>query len=101
MKKIFKYFIAVVTLFTFITKVNAAGATISVNTSASQIIVGNNITVTVTISSSSPLGSWEYNLNYDNINYIIAVLHKTVNRTKHRIFNIKFIQCRKLRAFSV
>ena len=65
MKKIFKYFIAVVTLFTFITKVNAAGATISVNTSASQIIVGNNITVTVTISSSSPLGSWEYNLNYD------------------------------------
>ena len=65
MKKIFKYFIAIVTLFTFITKVNAAGATISVNTSASQIIVGNNITVTVTISSSSPLGSWEYNLNYD------------------------------------
>ena len=65
MKKIFKYFIAIITLFTFITKVNAAGATISVNTSASQIIVGNNITVTVTISSSSPLGSWEYNLNYD------------------------------------
>ena len=40
MKKIFKYFIAIITLFTFITKVNAAGATISVNTSASQIIVG-------------------------------------------------------------
>ena len=28
-----------------------------------------------------------YNLNYDNFNYIIAVLYKTVNRTKHRIFN--------------
>ena len=42
-----------------------------------------------------------YNLNYDNFNYIIVALHKTVNRTKRRIFNIKFIQCRKLRAFSV
>lgn len=65
MKKILKYFISIVTMLTFITKVNAAGATISVNTSATQIIVGNNVTVTVTISSSSALGSWEYNLNYD------------------------------------
>ena len=39
--------------------------------------------------------------NYDNIDYIIAVLRKTVNRTKHRIFNIQCVQCRKLRAFSV
>ncbi len=65
MKKIFRYFIILVSLFTFITNVNAAGATISVNTSATQIIVGNNVVVTVTISSSSALGSWEYNLNYD------------------------------------
>lgn len=65
MKKIFRYFVAIITMITFITKVNAAGATISVNTSGTQIIVGNNVTVTVTISSSSALGSWEYNLNYD------------------------------------
>ena len=26
-------------------------------------------------------------MNYDNFNYIIVALHKTVNRTKHRIFN--------------
>ena len=37
-----------------------------------------------------------YNLNYDNLNYIISILRKSVNGTKHRIFNIKFIQCRKL-----
>ena len=65
MKKVLKLLTFIFSLFLFISSVNAASATISVNTSASQVIVGNNVNVSVTISSSSALGSWEYNLNYD------------------------------------
>ena len=65
MKKLLKLLTLIFSLFLFISSVNAASATISVNTSASQVIVGNNVNVSVTISSSSALGSWEYNLNYD------------------------------------
>jgi hypothetical protein len=43
-------------------KANAASATISVSSSASKIIVGNTITVTVRISSTSPLGSWNFDV---------------------------------------
>ena len=44
--------------------VNAATANFSVS-APSQGVVGNQLTVTVTISSSSPLGGWELALNYD------------------------------------
>ena len=64
MKKIISYLIVIMCLFCA-SNVYAASATISVSTNASQIIVGNNVTVTVTVSSASALGSWEYNLNYD------------------------------------
>ena len=52
MKKLLKLLTLIFSLFLFISSVNAASATISVNTSASQVIVGNNVNVSVTISSS-------------------------------------------------
>ena len=66
MKKIIvKIFIMLLPMF-FINGVNAANATISVTSSSNQVIVGKSVTVYVTISSSSPIGSWEYTLNYNN-----------------------------------
>ena len=66
MKKILCKALLLVLPFLFIQNVKAASATIAVSSSANQIIVGNNVVVYVTISSGSPLGSWEYTLNYDN-----------------------------------
>ena len=45
MKKLLKLLTVLFSLFLFISSVNAASATISVNTSASQVIVGNNVNV--------------------------------------------------------
>ena len=44
--------------------VNAANANFSVS-GPNQGVVGNNITITVTVSSSQALGGWELALNYD------------------------------------
>ncbi|MBR4231015.1 MAG: cadherin-like beta sandwich domain-containing protein [Bacilli bacterium] len=66
MKKLLSKTLLLVLPFLFMQNVHAASATIAVSSSANQIIVGNNVVVYVTISSASPLGSWEYTLNYDN-----------------------------------
>ena len=69
MKK-FKLFTSIVLtillMFTASTSLKAASGSISVRSSRSSLVVGNQVTVTVTVSSSSPLGSWEYSLNYDS-----------------------------------
>lgn len=49
--------------------VNAASGTIKVTTGSSQVVVGNRITLTVTLSSSTAIGSWQMDLNYDR-NYL-------------------------------
>ena len=45
--------------------VKAANASINVTTSG-KAVVGNTITATVTVSSGSSMGSWQFNINYDN-----------------------------------
>ena len=47
-----------------IPNIMAATGTVSIS-SVSQVVVGNKVTVTVTISSSTKIGSWQMNLNYD------------------------------------
>lgn len=67
MKGIFKKIIlAVIVSFMGVLSLSAASANIRVSTSKSSPIVGNQITVTVSVSSSSALGSWEYSLSYDS-----------------------------------
>lgn len=49
---------------------NIMAATGTINISgANQVVNGNKVTVTVTISSSTKIGSWQMNLNYDK-NYL-------------------------------
>lgn len=70
MKKILKNFSVLLTSILFIffgmTTLNAASATISVSSSSSTVVVGNTFTVTIKVSSSSPLGSWEFTPSYDS-----------------------------------
>jgi preprotein translocase subunit SecG len=63
MKNIKKLLLGILLLVLPIT-VNAASASIKV-TGASTAIVGNNVSITVTLSSSTAIGSWKIGLNYD------------------------------------
>lgn len=63
-----------ITLFALIVvplSVNAASGTIRV-TGSSPVVVGNRITFTVTLSSSTAIGSWQMDLEYDK-NYLELV----------------------------
>lgn len=51
--------------------VYAASGNISVS-STSTVVKGNRVTVTVTLSSGTPIGSWQMDLNYDK-NYLQLV----------------------------
>ena len=68
MKKSIKYLSFIVTILLSIifcnSIVSAKSATISVK-SNNTAVVGNNITVTVTLSSSDSLGSWDFTIGYD------------------------------------
>jgi len=53
-------------LLTNVTKIDAATGTMSVSTNKSTVVIGGTFNVTVTISANEPLGSWQYNLQYDS-----------------------------------
>lgn len=67
-KKINRLFIIMFTLlllFTSISKVSAASASIQVSSSTNRIVVGKTFTVNVKVSSSNTIGTWEWTMSYD------------------------------------
>ena len=66
MKKILIILFGIILTFTGTLKLEAASGTIKVTSSASTVVVGNTFKVTVTISSSEALGSWQYTISYDS-----------------------------------
>lgn len=46
--------------------VEASSGTINITSSSNTVVVGNTVTVNITLSSSSPLGAWEFDVNYDS-----------------------------------
>lgn len=68
MKKIKILVIALLALLIIPISVNAASGTVSVSGS-STAVEGNRLTVTVNLSSSTAMGSWQMDLNYDR-NYL-------------------------------
>lgn len=64
MKKTLKFISLLVALVFIPLKVDAASASIGL-TSSSTVVLGNSVTVTVTLSSSTAIGSWEMLLDYD------------------------------------
>ncbi len=71
MKKIKYFLLSFLAIILLPLSVSAASGTIKV-TGSSQVVVGNRVTLTVTLSSSTAIGSWEMNLNYDR-NYLELV----------------------------
>lgn len=71
MKKLKLIFIGAIILLLFPTLTNAASGSVKV-TGSSTAIVGNQVKVTVTLSSSTAIGSWNLSLNY-NKNYLQLV----------------------------
>ena len=71
MNKIKLLLISIITLLLFPTLANAASGTISISGNGT-VVQGNKITVTVTLSSSTSIGSWQMDLNYDK-NYLELV----------------------------
>ncbi len=71
MKKIKKILVLLVALILMPHTAHAASGSISVSGS-STVVQGNKITVNVTLSSSTPIGSWQMDLNYDK-NYLQLV----------------------------
>ena len=51
--------------FAGIDKVYAASATINARASKSTVVIGDSVTVTVTVSSAVAIGAWEFVVNYD------------------------------------
>lgn len=75
MKRIRKVLCLIVFTFVFTigfrTNVEAASAYVSISSSASTIVVGNNVTFYVTVSGDSPLGVWDYGTSASsNLTYI-------------------------------
>ncbi len=66
MKKIKHIILALVLVAIMPFKVEAASGNISVTTNASTVVLGNTVTVTVKLSSSDPLGAWNFILDYDS-----------------------------------
>ena len=49
-----------------ITKVDAATGTVTISSNKSQIVVGNNVTYTIKVSATKPLGVFQYHISYDS-----------------------------------
>lgn len=94
MKKIklfaFLILISVIPIF----KVSASSANISVTSNKSRVIVGDNVTITVTVSSSDNLGSWSFEVAHSsNLSlvsgdeYIVDVFN---NGTKKKSYTLVY-----------
>lgn len=71
-KKILSTFVLLISLFTFPTiKAEAATGTITISSNKSQVVVGNTVTFTVTVTApkNKKLGVFQYELSYDK-NYL-------------------------------
>lgn len=66
MKKLSKFLLSLLIVCIFIPNLKAASATFKTTSSKSTVVVGNTFNVTVKVSSSSTLGSWEYTISYDS-----------------------------------
>lgn len=64
--KLIAFLVLIVSMMSFIPTVKAASASINISSSTGTVVEGGTITTTVKISSSSPIGVWEYSLNYDS-----------------------------------
>lgn len=98
MKKISLIIFSIFLSFLIINKVDASSATISVYSSKSTVIVGDTVTVTVKVSSSANLGSWNFDVSpSSNLTFVsssfgglyVAESASSLN-TKSKTYTFKF-----------
>ncbi|MDD2489746.1 MAG: cadherin-like beta sandwich domain-containing protein [Bacilli bacterium] len=70
-------FTVLITFIFNIETVNAVTGTFSVKASSTNVLIGNNVKITVTVSSAAPIGAWEFVLNYDSS--ILKLISSTPN----------------------
>ena len=75
--------------------VNAATANITVTSSSSRVVIGNTFSVTIKISSSTRLGTWEFTPSYDKTKFKLisgetSVVGWSDEGIKSKSFNYKF-----------
>ena len=97
LKKNFLFIVVISLLYAWnITTCSAASASVSISSSASKVVVGNTITYTVKVSSSTPLGSLVYKFDYDTskLTLVSGTLNNTYviqnDSTKSTTFTFKF-----------
>ncbi len=66
MKKIKNLLFGLFMVFAFVTSVDAATGSINASTSSKTVAVGSTFTVTVKVSCSEALGSWQFGVSYDS-----------------------------------
>ncbi len=96
MKKLRLCVLAFLVLFALPSLANAASANISVKANGSAV-VGNTVTATVTVSSSTPIGSWQFLVSYDTSllkltsgETSVADTTKTSSGVKSKSYTLKF-----------
>ena len=62
MKKLYLLIFGIILSFICINNVDAATANISVSASKSRVIVGDTVNITIRLSSSANIGSWDFNV---------------------------------------
>ena len=79
MNKTFKkLFIFLTLILIFPLHIFASSASINVSSSVSKVVVGKTFNVTVKISSSEVLGSWEWTIEYDKSKFKLLSGQQTV-----------------------
>ena len=66
MKKIKNLLFGLFMVFAFVPSVDAATGSINASTSSKTVAVGSTFTVTVKVSCSEALGSWQFGVSYDS-----------------------------------
>lgn len=100
MKKLYLFIFGLIFSFSLLNNIEAATANISVTSNKSTVIVGDTVTLTITVSSSSNLGSWTFdvvpssNLTYVSSSfsggmYIRDVVDNSSQKSKTYTFKFK------------
>ncbi len=96
MKKLKLCVLVFLVLFALPNVVSAANANISVKTNGSAV-VGNTVTATVTVSSSTPMGAWQFLVTYDTSllkltsgQTSVADYTQSTSGTKSKSYTLKF-----------
>lgn len=97
MKKVKYLILGLLTMLLFTTNVYAVSGSINLSTGTKTAVVGSTFTVTVKVSCSEPLGSWQYGITYDTSHLSLVEGNTNVvdygtgaNGPKTKTYTLKF-----------